>query len=79
MKEIIEKSLEKAISYSTYRELVKSLLDEGKSTGINQSDDLLNYSLLNDKRMKRLDKTIKISENIFQVYLSVILRIDFYI
>ncbi|WP_275315850.1 thioredoxin family protein [Tenacibaculum bernardetii] len=63
MKEIIENSLEKAISYSEYRVLVKNLLDEGKSTGPNQSDDLLNYSLLNDKRMKRLDKTIKISEN----------------
>ncbi len=63
MKTIIENSLEKAISYSEYRVLVKNLLDEGKSTGPNQSDDLLNYSLLNDKRMKRLDKTIKISEN----------------
>ncbi|QXP72835.1 thioredoxin family protein [Tenacibaculum sp. AHE15PA] len=63
MKEIIENSLEKAISYSEYRVLVKNLLDEGKSTGPKQSDDLLNYSLLNDKRMKRLDKTIKISEN----------------
>ena len=63
MKEIIENSLEKAISYSEYRILVKGLLDEGKSTGENQSDDLLNYSLLNDKRMKRLDKTIKISED----------------
>ena len=62
MKKIIENSLEKAISYSEYRILVKELLDEGKSTGPNQSDDLLNYSLLNDKRMKRLDKTIKISE-----------------
>ena len=62
MKKIIENSLEKAISYSEYRVLVKNLLEEGKSTGPNQSDDLLNYSLLNDKRMKRLDKTIKISE-----------------
>ncbi len=62
MKEIIENSLGKAISYSEYRNLVKELLAEGKSTGLTQSDDLLNYSLLNDKRMKRLDKTIKISE-----------------
>lgn len=62
MKEIIENSLQKAISYSEYRILVKELLDEGKSTGLSQSDDLLNYSLLNDKRMKRLDKTIKVSE-----------------
>jgi hypothetical protein len=62
MEEIIENSLQKAISYSEYGVLVKELLDEGKSTGLNQSEDLLNYSLLNDKRMKRLDKTIKVSE-----------------
>lgn len=62
MKKVIENSLQKAISYSAYRNLVKDLLVKGKSTGSNQSDDLLNYSLLNDKRMQRLDKTIKISE-----------------
>ena len=62
MKKVIENSLKKAISYSEYRVFVKELLAQGKSTGPNQSDDLLNYSLLNDKRMKRLDKTIKISE-----------------
>ena len=62
MKKVIENSLKKAISYSEYRTLVKGLLDEGKSTGPNQSEDLLNYSLLNDKRMKRLDKTVEISE-----------------
>lgn len=62
MKEIIKNSLQKAISYPEYRTLVKNLLDQGKSTGPNQSEDLLNYSLLNDKRMKRLDKTIKLTE-----------------
>ena len=62
MKEIIEKSLKKAISYQEYRVLVSNLLDEGKSTGPNQSENLLNYSLLNDRRMKRLDKTTKLSE-----------------
>lgn len=62
MKEIIEKSLNNAISYLTYRDLVSNLLAEGKSTGPNQSEDILNYSLLNDRRMKRLDKTISISE-----------------
>jgi len=62
MKKIIQKSLESAISYQGYRSLVSDLLADGKSTGPNQSEALTNYSLLNDKRMKRLDKTIKISE-----------------
>ncbi|PQJ79887.1 thioredoxin family protein [Polaribacter porphyrae] len=62
MKAIIEKSLENAYSYFEYKELVKNLLAEDKSTGSNQSEELTNYSLLNDRRMKRLDKTIKISD-----------------
>lgn len=63
MKEIITKSLENKYTYLEYKNLVKHLLAEGKSTGTNQSEALTNYSLLNDKRMKRLDKTIKPTEN----------------
>ena len=62
MKNIINKSLENTYSYQEYKDLIKNLLAENKSTGPNQSDDLTNYSMLNDRRMKRLDKTIKISE-----------------
>lgn len=66
MKDIIQKSLENTLSYIEYRNLVSSLLSEGKSTGPNQSEELTNYSMLNDRRMKRLDKTIKISEETAQ-------------
>jgi len=58
----IEYNLEGSISYQEYRTLVADLLAQGKSTGENQSEDLLNYSKLNNSRMKRLDKTFKISE-----------------
>jgi hypothetical protein len=71
MKEIIENSLKKTISYIDYRALVRDLLAEGKSTGPEQSEDLTNYSLLNDQRMKRLDKTIKISEETIQEFQKV--------
>lgn len=59
---LITNSLKKSISYTTYRTLIKELLAQKKSTGVEQTEDLLNYSLLNDKRMDRLDKTLKISE-----------------
>ena len=71
MKKIIENSLQKAISYTGYRNLVRNLLTEGKSTGPEQSEDLTNYSMLNDRRMKRLDKTIKISEETIQEFQKV--------
>ncbi|QTD38764.1 thioredoxin family protein [Polaribacter batillariae] len=68
MKEIIEKSFVKTRSYKKYRTLVSDLLSEGKSTGPQQSAALTNYSLLNDKRMKRLDKTIKLSNETIQEF-----------
>jgi hypothetical protein len=71
MKEIIENSLKKTISYRDYRALVRNLLVEGKSTGSEQSVDLTNYSLLNNQRMQRLDKTIKISEETTQEFQKV--------
>jgi len=62
MKDLIKDSLTKSTSYSTYRKLVSDLLENGKSTGPNQSADLLNYSLLNDKRMSRLDKKTSLAD-----------------
>lgn len=59
---LIATSIKKSVSYSTYRTLIKGLLIEGKSTGNEQSEVLFDFSKLNDKRMDRLDKTLKISE-----------------
>lgn len=61
MDKIIENSLQKAKSYTAYKELILNLLKEGKSTGANQNEDLYNFTKLNDKRMKRLDKQTKLS------------------
>ncbi len=62
MQTLITNSLNNSMSYSSFKKLVYDLLQQGKSTGKNQSDALLNYSLLSDKRMKRLDKTIKLTD-----------------
>lgn len=62
MEKVIQESLEKSITYKQYKELILNLLKDGKSTGIMQSDDLLNYTKLNEKRMKRLDKQTLLSE-----------------
>jgi len=63
MKEIITKSLEKSMNYDGFKSLVSELVKQGKSTGENQSEVLLNYSVLSERRMKRLDKTIKLNNN----------------
>ena len=60
MKSIIQSALQNSHSYNEYRTLVSKLIREGKSTGHEQSADLLHYSELNEVRMKRLEKTLKI-------------------
>ncbi|WP_340077264.1 thioredoxin family protein [Leptobacterium sp. I13] len=63
---ILEESLQKAMTYGEYRTLVAELVSEGKSTGNEQTEALSNYSMLNDRRMKRLDKTVKLSEEVIE-------------
>ena len=62
LKNIIAESLAKATSYQEYRTVVQTLAEVGKSTGESQTEDLANYTKLNDRRMKRLDKTTKLTE-----------------
>lgn len=61
MKEIISTSLANSHTYKQYRIIIQNLLAQGKSSGDEQSEDLLHYSQLNETRMHRLDKTIKIT------------------
>ncbi|MCD6543994.1 MAG: thioredoxin family protein [Flavobacteriaceae bacterium] len=62
MDSIFKKSIKKAQSYLEYKSMILDLIKEGKSTGANQNDDLFNFTRLNDKRMKRLDKKTRLSE-----------------
>lgn len=55
-------ALGSSISYQAYRELVSEHVQKGSSTGANQSEALTQYTLLNDSRMRRLDKTTKIPD-----------------
>ena len=58
--ELIRDSLKSSMGYLDYRLMVSNLALEGKSTGSVESQELSDYTRLNDQRMKRLDKTIKI-------------------
>lgn len=58
----VSNALLNSYSYLEYRKLVIDLITEGKSTGDEQSQELLDYSILNETRLKRLDKTISVSD-----------------
>ena len=62
MKSIITNSLGKSMTYQAYRELVKQLAEQNTTTGDEKTQELADYTKLNDQRMKRWDKTLKISK-----------------
>lgn len=64
MKSSVAKALFNSYTYLEYKEIISDLLSEGKSTGIEQSEDLLQYSVLNEIRLKRLDKTISVPDDV---------------
>ncbi|MBI1223292.1 MAG: thioredoxin family protein [Bacteroidetes bacterium] len=49
-----------AFTYEEYRQLGKDLVEQGKTTGYEQSESRIHFTRLNDKRMDRLDKTIQL-------------------
>ncbi|MDR9398588.1 MAG: thioredoxin family protein [Salibacter sp.] len=55
---------ENAYTFKAYNDLIESLLEENKTTGLNQSEAMINYTQMNQKRMKRWFKTLKLSEEI---------------
>lgn len=50
--------LSKALSYEQYLNLVESYANSGKTTGAEQSEELIQYTKLNFSRMQRLHKTL---------------------
>ena len=66
IQQIINKSLKKSLSYTEYRQLVAGLVVENSTTGNERTEALAEYTKLNDRRMKRWDKTLKVSEDALQ-------------
>ncbi|RLE18809.1 MAG: thioredoxin family protein [Acidobacteria bacterium] len=60
------KPLENAFSYAEYRALIDSLLEQGRTTGNNHSEKMLEYSQLNVHRMSRIDRTTKLAPETIQ-------------
>jgi len=50
------------MTFAEYIRLIDDLLLESKTTGENQSEEMFNYGKLNRQRMKRLEKTVDISD-----------------
>jgi thiol-disulfide isomerase/thioredoxin len=60
LQQIIKDAAQRAISYDQYRELVQSHANAKTNTGDEVTEALAAYTTLNNQRMKRLDKTMKL-------------------
>ncbi|SDE42306.1 thioredoxin family protein [Ulvibacter litoralis] len=65
---LVAEGLKKAISYKEYRDLVANHVLEGTNTGPVQNEGLAQYTVLNDARMRRLDKTVKVPESALELF-----------
>ena len=57
MKQLIIESIHKGISYAEYKDAITKEINANNDL---ENNNLLNYSILNNKRIKRLDKTLKV-------------------
>lgn len=64
---INETLLSQSLTYTSYRELIDSLFEQGKVTGTYQSASMLNYTKMNLTRMKRHEKTTVVPESLVRV------------
>lgn len=68
---ITQEHLAKSISYMQYLEMIDKLLVEGKTTGDNHSEEMVEYTRMNMHRMYRMEKTAVLDDEIVQLLLSV--------
>ncbi|MGD1944734.1 MAG: thioredoxin family protein [Croceivirga sp.] len=60
----LQKALKESLNYEEYRELVHQLATDNSNTGLERTEALANYTKLNDRRMGRWDKTLKMPETV---------------
>ncbi|WP_062061362.1 thioredoxin family protein [Aquimarina longa] len=62
MNTLLKESIDKGITYPEYSKLIEKLVAKEQTTGKEQTDARVNFTRLNSRRMKRLDKTIALTE-----------------
>jgi hypothetical protein len=64
MNQILMDSLGNSINYTEYQRLMKKLVLNKSTTGNDKTENLVNFTLLNDRRMARWDKKLVVPETV---------------
>lgn len=75
--ELVQKGISNGMDYREYRDLVRHLAKSRQTTGVDQLESLINYTELNDRRMNRWDKTLKVPSEIEEKISKVKSRLTF--
>jgi len=68
---ILPTQLRNSYSIESYKVLVSELVAKGKTSGPDQREDLIHYTALNAKRMKRIEKTTVLTEELKKQIFSI--------
>ena len=63
-KQIVKSSLEKSMSYESYVEMIEHYVKTKSTSGANKSEALVEFTKLNQRRVKRWNKTLKLSDKL---------------
>jgi len=72
MNVINQSHIDKSISYIEYKKFILELFNQGKTTGDDQSQEMIDYTKMNIHRMNRLEKTVVLENEL----ISEISKID---
>ena len=59
---LLQQKFGAAMTYAQFRSMVDSYAQEGRTSGSEQKESYIEYTVLNSKRMKRWDKTFKLDD-----------------
>lgn len=68
---VTRETLNRAMSYNEYMQLLEDLLAVNKTTGENQSEAMVGYGKMNVQRMKRLNKKTELQAELLEVVKNV--------
>lgn len=58
--------LKTTYDYPSYRKLIDKLLEEGRTTGSNQSESYISYAMMSQKRMRKWEKIGKVNPELIE-------------
>lgn len=63
---INQSHIDNSLSYSEYKKLITELFEQGRTTGSDQSAEMIDYTKMNIHRMNRLEKTVVLNDELIE-------------